>query len=65
MECLQNEGMCVLVSIAILLIFIKQDPLMSECLIYQIKPGKTVVRAMEMTVHTHTLKMIQGWTNGQ
>jgi len=28
---------------------------MSECLIYQLKPGKTVVR-MEMTVliHTHT-----------
>lgn len=33
---------------------IKQDPLMSECLIYQLKPGKTVVRAMEMTALSHT-----------
>lgn len=30
--------------------YLSEDPLMSKCLIYQLKPGKTVVRDLDVTI---------------
>jgi hypothetical protein len=39
------------------------DPLMSECLIYQLKPGRTTVTAFER--HSFLSDLDLGWALGQ
>lgn len=36
------------------LVNLNEDPLMSECLIYQIKPGKTLVSPFPLRPSAHT-----------